>query len=84
VSALPAWADWNPAAAEAPWTVGVEEEVMLLDPGDWSLASRIDDVLPALSRRVADGACAETHSCTLELASRPHPTAAAAAAACAL
>jgi carboxylate-amine ligase len=49
MSALPAWADWNPAAAEAPWTVGVEEEVMLLDPHDWSLASRIDDVLPALS-----------------------------------
>ena len=23
---------------------------MLLDPDDWSLASRIDDVLPALSR----------------------------------
>jgi glutamate---cysteine ligase / carboxylate-amine ligase len=80
MSALPAWADWNPAAAEAPWTVGVEEEVMLLDPDDWSLASRIDDVLPALSRRVADAACAETHGCTLELASRPHPTAAAAAA----
>jgi glutamate---cysteine ligase / carboxylate-amine ligase len=80
MSALPAWADWNPAAAEAPWTVGVEEEVMLLDPHDWSLASRIDDVLPALSRCVADAACAETHGCTLELASRPHPTAAAAAA----
>jgi glutamate---cysteine ligase / carboxylate-amine ligase len=80
MSALPAWADWNPAAAETPWTVGVEEEVMLLDPDDWSLASRIDEVLPALSRRVADAACAETHGCTLELASRPHPTAAAAAA----
>jgi glutamate---cysteine ligase / carboxylate-amine ligase len=60
--------------------VGVEEEVMLLYPDDWSLASRIDDVLPALSRRVAGAACAETHGCTLELASRPHPTAAAAAA----
>ena len=76
---LPAWAHWNQAAAEAPWTVGVEEEVMLLDPGDWSLASRIDDVLPALSRRVADAARAETHGSALELASRPHATAAAAA-----
>jgi carboxylate-amine ligase len=80
VNALPAWADWNPAAAEAPWTVGVEEEVMLLDPRDWSLASRVDDVLPELSRRVADGASAETHGSALELASRPHATAAGAAA----
>jgi carboxylate-amine ligase len=80
VNVLPAWARWNPAVAEAPWTVGVEEEVMLLDPGDWSLASRIDDVLPALSRPIADAARAETHASTLELASRPHATAVAAAA----
>jgi hypothetical protein len=39
MNVLPAWAHWNPAAADAPWTVGVEEEVMLVDPGDWSLAS---------------------------------------------
>jgi glutamate---cysteine ligase / carboxylate-amine ligase len=80
MNVLPAWAHWNPAAADAPWMVGVEEEVMLVDPGDWSLTSRIDDVLPALSRRVAAAACAETHGSALELASRPHPTAAAAAA----
>ena len=53
---------------------------MLLDPHDWSLASRIDDVLAGLSRTVADGASAETHGSALELASRPHPTAAGAAA----
>src|SRR5215216_204629 len=80
MNTLPDWACWNPAVAEAPWTVGVEEEVMLLDPRDWSLASRIDDVLHALSPRVADAARAETHGSALELASRPHPTAAAAAA----
>jgi carboxylate-amine ligase len=77
---LPRWAEWNPAAAEQPWTVGVEEEVMLLDPRDWSLASRIDDVLAVLSPAVSEGASAETHGSALELASRPHPTAAAAAA----
>src|SRR5215207_8834268 len=77
---LPAWACWNTAVADAPWTVGVEEEVMLLDPRDWSLASRIDDVLPALSHAVAERAAAETHGSALELASRPHATAAVAAA----
>src|SRR5215204_4939456 len=79
MNTLPDWACWNPAVAEAPWTVGVEEEVMLLDPRDWSLASRIDDVLHALSPRVADAARAETHGAALELASRPHQAAAAAA-----
>ncbi|HKG01939.1 MAG TPA: YbdK family carboxylate-amine ligase [Conexibacter sp.] len=80
MNTLADWACWNTAVAEAPWTVGVEEEVMLLDPRNWSLASRIDDVLHALSPRVADAARAETHGSALELASRPHPTAAAAAA----
>jgi glutamate---cysteine ligase / carboxylate-amine ligase len=78
VRRLPAWAEWNADAAGA-WTVGIEEEVMLLSPGSWELASRIDDVLPALSRPVADRAAAETHGSAIELASRPHRTAAAAA-----
>ena len=52
---------------------------MLLDPAGWALASRIDDVLAALSCQVAGAARAETHGSTLELASRPHATAGAAA-----
>jgi carboxylate-amine ligase len=76
VSRLPRWAEWNASAA---WTVGLEEEVMLLDPRDWSLASRIDDVLAALPAAVAARAAQETHGSALELASRPHATVAAAA-----
>ena len=78
MTALPAWARWNREAAALPWTVGVEEEVMLLDPRDWSLASRIDDVLPALPADVAERAAAETHGSALELASRPHSSVSAA------
>ena len=80
MSAFPAWAHWNPAAAETPWTLGLEEEVMLLDPLDWSLASRIDDVLPALPAEIAEHAAAETHGSALELFTSPHTTAAGAAA----
>jgi len=80
VRPLPGWAEWNPAAAGAPWTVGVEEEVMLLDPRDWSLASRVGEALGALPRALAGHAAAETHGCTLELATRPHASAAAAVA----
>jgi carboxylate-amine ligase len=63
------WAEWN---SSAPYTVGIEEEVMLLDPRDWSLAQRIDDVLPALSTALASQATAETHGAAIELESRPH------------
>jgi glutamate---cysteine ligase / carboxylate-amine ligase len=78
VSRLPGWAEWNSHGAGSPWTVGIEEEVMLLDPRDWSLASRIDEVLPALPAAIADRAAAETHGSALELASLPHPTVAGA------
>jgi carboxylate-amine ligase len=77
---LPGWAHWNPAGAESPWTLGLEEEVMLLDPHDWALASRIDDVLPTLAPEIAEHAAAETHGSALELFSGPHATAAGAAA----
>jgi glutamate---cysteine ligase / carboxylate-amine ligase len=76
---LPRWAWWNPIGAERPWTVGVEEEVMLLEPGGWTLVNRFDDVRAALPERLAGRAAAETHACALELASHPHATAAATA-----
>src|SRR4051794_17919979 len=71
---VPVWARWSEAAAERPWTVGIEEEVMLLDPGsDWSMANRIDDVLAALPPELSSHAAAETHACVLELTNRsPH------------
>jgi carboxylate-amine ligase len=77
---LPDWARWNQAAAERPWTVGIEEEVMLVDPGDWRLVNRIDDVLAALPPSLAAHAGAETHACVVELRTAAHPTVAGAAA----
>ncbi len=73
---MPAWADWNPSA---PYSVGIEEEAMLLDPETWSLAQRIDDVLPRLPAVLGAQASAETHSAAIELATRPHRTAQGAA-----
>ena len=67
----PAWAEW---AQTSPFTLGVEEEVMLLDPDDWSLAQRSDDVLPQLPAGLADHVSAETHQAAVELATRPHAT----------
>ena len=74
MSRLPAWSEWNADGAGTPWSVGLEEEVMLLDPHDWSLASRSDDVLEALPPQLAERAATETHGSALELATCPHPT----------
>jgi carboxylate-amine ligase len=71
---LPAWAEWSPAGAEAPWTVGIEEEIMLLDPVTWMPASRSEEVLAALDRDVARHTAAETHGSAVEMATEPHVT----------
>jgi glutamate---cysteine ligase / carboxylate-amine ligase len=79
-AALPAWSSWNANAAAAPWTVGVEEEVMLVSPETWLPVSRCEDVLAALPEDVAPSARAETHGSALELATVPHRTVTSAAA----
>jgi len=74
---LPEWARWR-ANAEA-WTVGIEEEVMLLER-DGAPAWRSEDVLRALPEELVAHTRAETHGLALELATEPHATVAAAAA----
>jgi glutamate---cysteine ligase / carboxylate-amine ligase len=71
------WAFWQPSA---PYTVGIEEELMLLDAGDFSLAQRSDDVLPRLPAELAEHVSAETHQAAIELATEPHTTVGAAIA----
>jgi carboxylate-amine ligase len=67
---LPDWARWPQDAAD--YTLGAEEEVMLLEPGGWSLAQQIDRVLPALRPEFAPHVTAETHKSALELRTRAH------------
>jgi glutamate---cysteine ligase / carboxylate-amine ligase len=71
----PSWARWQPSE---PFTVGLEEEVMLLRPTDWSLAQEIDAVLPAVPPEVAERMTAETHGAAIELATDPHASVTAA------
>jgi glutamate---cysteine ligase / carboxylate-amine ligase len=76
---LPQWAAWNVDPDLAPWTVGVEEEVMLLEP-DGSPAWRSEDVLRVLPDALVEHTRGETHGLALELATDPHDTVAEAAA----
>ena len=74
------WARWPTEALVRPWSVGVEEEVMLLDPDGWTLAQSVEEVLEALPDDLRDAVCSETHSGAIELNTRPHATVAGAAA----
>jgi glutamate---cysteine ligase / carboxylate-amine ligase len=71
---LPAWAQWCTDAAARPWTVGVEEEAMLLDARTGAPANRIDDVLAALPSGLRSRASPETHACVVELRTEAHVT----------
>ena len=73
---LPEWAEWRPGSE---YTLGLEEEVMLLNPHDWSLAQQMDRVLPLLSSELAAHVTAETHRSALELNTAAHATAGEAA-----
>lgn len=73
---LPDWAEWKPGSE---YTLGVEEEAMLLNPHDWSLAQQMDRVLPTLSPELSAHVTTETHRSALEMKTGAHPTAAEAA-----
>jgi len=63
----PAWAEWAGSHELGPWTLGVEEEAMLLDPRTWALAHRIDELLPRLPIDTQHKVSAETHGSAFEV-----------------
>jgi glutamate---cysteine ligase / carboxylate-amine ligase len=67
----PSWAGWNSAFAE-PYTVGVEEEVMLLNPADFSLSQSGEKVLRRLSGELYAHSSPETHASVIELMTGIH------------
>jgi carboxylate-amine ligase len=74
------WWEWSRRPREGQYTVGIEEEAMLLDPAGWQLAHHSDRVLEELPPEVLEHATMETHRSALELATGVHdgvPSAAA-------
>ena len=71
VKAAPAdaWFEW---AACSSYTVGAEEELMLVHPPGWALAQTNASVLPALRSPLNERVQGETHGAALEIGSRPH------------
>jgi glutamate---cysteine ligase / carboxylate-amine ligase len=66
----PSWARWNPAGER--FTIGVEEELMLLNPADFSLAQSGEKVLRRLSGGLPAHTAPETHASVIELATGIH------------
>jgi carboxylate-amine ligase len=80
VAETPAWATWRSSAEAHPFTVGIEEEFMLLDPRDWSLAFRSDQVMAGLPADLHGRVTLETHAGVMELVTHVHRRVADAAA----
>jgi carboxylate-amine ligase len=76
---LPQWAEWQGDPTH-PYTVGVEEEVMLLEPHGWSLTHPVEPLLASLAPQLRAHVSAETHGSALELATGVHDRVGAAAA----
>src|SRR4051794_10232725 len=78
------WSDWEepghrlPSRAVEPnftgpsYTIGIEEELMILEPEGWELANAIEDLLEESGGTGEDGAIKpELHESVLEIATRP-------------
>jgi glutamate---cysteine ligase / carboxylate-amine ligase len=67
----PAWARWNRARGRR-YTIGVEEELMLLDPSDFALVQSGEKVLRRLSGALRPRTAPETHAAVIELNTGVH------------
>jgi carboxylate-amine ligase len=72
-----AWFEWADCQA---YTVGAEEELMLLHPPGWELAQTVENVIPALTPNLRERVSGETHGSALEIESAPAATVAEAEA----
>ncbi|MDQ3849551.1 MAG: YbdK family carboxylate-amine ligase [Actinomycetota bacterium] len=66
------WSHWATEHDAHPYTLGVEEEVLLLEPEGWELAQAIEEVLAAVPDRLGDRVGSETHSGAVELQTGVH------------
>jgi carboxylate-amine ligase len=70
----PRWSQWPVRPGAPAWTIGVEEEVMLVAAPGYNLAQAIDEVIPRLPVDVAAHFHRETHAAAVELATSVHTT----------
>src|SRR5918997_3101332 len=81
---MPDWAEWNRPSDVGEYTIGIEEELMLLDAETHALAFRAEEALDRLPPKARTRASLETHAAVLELETGAHATVGAAMAELAL
>jgi carboxylate-amine ligase len=67
-SAPDAWFEWTDGE---PYTVGAEEELMIVAPPGWALAQTTETVLQSLPPDLCERVQGETHRSALEIGSKP-------------
>jgi carboxylate-amine ligase len=72
MTTLPAWSAWRSDSPSSAFTIGIEEEFMLLDPRDWSLAFRSEEVIAGLRADLRDRVTPETHAAVMEVTTGVH------------
>jgi glutamate---cysteine ligase / carboxylate-amine ligase len=72
MTSLPAWSAWRSDSPSSAFTIGIEEEFMLLDPRDWSLAFRSEEVIAGLGPELRDRVTPETHAAVMEVTTGVH------------
>jgi glutamate---cysteine ligase / carboxylate-amine ligase len=75
LTSLPAWAEWAPNKTAGAFTVGVEEEFMLLDARTGDLEHGIERLLSHLSGDLEGHVTPETHAAAAELSTAIHDSA---------
>src|SRR5256885_16755170 len=64
--------DWSTWVRSVRFAVGIEEEIMVLAPGGFTLAPFTDEFLATMRHELASSVAGETHQAVLELTSAPH------------
>ncbi len=79
MSGIPKWAEWPDEPIFSPYSIGIEEELMLID-ADGRLSFRGEEVVERFGASLGGPCSLETHSAVVEIETSPQPTVADAVA----
>lgn len=79
MSGIPKWAEWPEGPLSSPYSIGIEEELMLIDDGG-RLSFRGEEVVESFGELLSGYCSLEIHAAVVEVETHPQPTVAHAVA----
>ncbi len=73
MTGVPSWAEWPEEPLNSQYSLGIEEELMLID-SEGRMSFRGEEVLESLAANVGGYCSLETHSAVVEVETSPQPT----------